>query len=64
MLPMARHADRFRAEIPGVEFRVLEGVGHVPTWDDPQQVAALIRDFAGSNAQRSSDAEDAARAPA
>lgn len=45
MLPMGRHADRFRAEIPGVEFRVLEGVGHVPTWDDPQLVADLIRDF-------------------
>ncbi|MBV9168004.1 MAG: alpha/beta fold hydrolase [Solirubrobacterales bacterium] len=45
MLPMGRHADRFRAEIPGVEFRVLEGVGHVPTWDDPQLVARLIREF-------------------
>lgn len=46
MLPMARHSARFRAEIPGVEFRVLEGVGHVPTWDDPQLVACLIREFA------------------
>ena len=45
MLPMSRHADRFRAEIPGAEFRVLEGVGHVPTWDDPQLVADLIRGF-------------------
>jgi pimeloyl-ACP methyl ester carboxylesterase len=46
MLPMSRHAARFRSEIPGVEFRVLEGVGHVSTWDDPQLVASLIRDFA------------------
>jgi pimeloyl-ACP methyl ester carboxylesterase len=45
MLPMARHAARFRTEIPGVEFRVLERVGHVPTWDDPQLVADLIREF-------------------
>ncbi|HZO79796.1 MAG TPA: alpha/beta fold hydrolase [Solirubrobacteraceae bacterium] len=45
MLPMARHAARFRAEIPAVEFRVLEAVGHVPTWDDPQLVAGLIREF-------------------
>lgn len=46
MLPMSGHAERFRSEIPGVEFRVLEGVGHVPTWDDPQLVTELIRDFA------------------
>jgi pimeloyl-ACP methyl ester carboxylesterase len=45
MLPMPRHAARFRAEIPGVEFRVLDRVGHVPTWDDPQMVAGLIREF-------------------
>lgn len=46
MLPLTQHAERFRTEIPGVEFRVLEGVGHVPTWDDPQLVADLIRGFA------------------
>ena len=61
MLPMSRHADRFRAEIPGVEFRVLEGVGHVPTWDDPQLVADLIRDFAGRNARPSVGAWEVAR---
>jgi pimeloyl-ACP methyl ester carboxylesterase len=61
MLPMARHAARFRAEIPGVEFRVLEGVGHVPTWDDPQLVAALIRDFATRYSQQNVGAEEAAR---
>lgn len=61
MLPMSRHADRFRAEIPGVEFRVLEGVGHVPTWDDPQLVADLIRDFAGRNPQPSIGAWEVAR---
>ena len=52
MLPMSRHAERFRTEIPRVEFRVLEGVGHVPNWDDPQLVAGLIRDFV----QRQADA--------
>ena len=50
MLPMGRHADRFRAEIPGVEFRVLEGVGHVPTWDDPELVADLVREFVARHA--------------
>ncbi len=50
MLPMARHAGRFRSEIPGVEFRVLEGVGHVPSWDDPQLVADVVREFAQRHA--------------
>jgi pimeloyl-ACP methyl ester carboxylesterase len=61
MLPMSRHADRFRTEIPGVEFRVLERVGHVPTWDDPQLVAGLIRDFAARHAQRDSAVWNAAK---
>lgn len=46
ILPMDKHAVRFRAEIPGVEFRVLPGLGHTPMWDDAGQVAALIGDFA------------------
>ncbi|MGN6168519.1 MAG: alpha/beta fold hydrolase [Solirubrobacteraceae bacterium] len=61
LLPMARHADRFRTEIPNVEFRVLEGVGHVPTWDNPQLVADLIRDFAGRYAQQSTSAWEGAK---
>jgi pimeloyl-ACP methyl ester carboxylesterase len=43
---MARHADRFRREISGVDFRVLPGVGHTPMWDAPEQIASLIGDFA------------------
>ena len=50
MLPMSRHAHRFREEIPRVDFRILEGVGHVSMWDDPQLVAGLIRDFATRHA--------------
>ncbi len=46
LLPLERHADRFREEIPGAEFRVLEGLGHTPMWDDPDLVAATIGDFA------------------
>lgn len=53
MLPLDRHAKRFRTEIPGVEFRVLEGVGHVPTWDDPHLVARVILDFATRHAYHS-----------
>ena len=46
LLPMDRHAERFRTEIPGVEFRVLRGLGHTPMWDDPRQIAETIADFA------------------
>ena len=46
LLPMDRHAERFRTEIPGVEFRVLRGLGHTPMWDDPGQIAETIGDFA------------------
>jgi pimeloyl-ACP methyl ester carboxylesterase len=47
---MAHHSQRFRTEIPGVEFRVLDGVGHVPMWDDPRLVAETIRAFAERHA--------------
>ena len=52
VLPMSRHAARFRAEIPGVEFRVLPRVGHVPMWDDPRLVADTIAEFAQAAAAR------------
>ena len=52
ILPMARHADRFRREIPGAEFRVLPGVGHTPMWDAPHVVASLIADFATAAEER------------
>jgi pimeloyl-ACP methyl ester carboxylesterase len=42
ILPMALHAPRFRREIPGVDFRVLARVGHVPMWDDSSLVADTI----------------------
>ena len=42
ILPMERHSLRFRREIPGVEFRVLPGCGHVPMWDDSRLVAQTI----------------------
>jgi pimeloyl-ACP methyl ester carboxylesterase len=40
VLPLSTCSARFRAEIPGAEFRVLPAVGHLPTWDN----AALVTD--------------------
>lgn len=48
ILPMSRHAGRFRREIPDVDFRVLPGLGHTPMWDAPETIAALIGDFASA----------------
>ncbi|MEA2370848.1 MAG: hypothetical protein QOH12_1242 [Solirubrobacteraceae bacterium] len=45
ILPSARHADRFRTEIPGAEFVMLQGTGHVPMWDAPQLVVKTVDDF-------------------
>jgi pimeloyl-ACP methyl ester carboxylesterase len=42
VLPLARHQQRFRSEIPGVTFRIMRGVGHVPMSDNPGLVAGTI----------------------
>ena len=48
LLPMNRHSERFRREIPGVQFRVMRGLGHTPMWDDAGQIAELIAGFASA----------------
>ena len=48
LLPMDRHANRFRREIPGVRFEVMRGLGHTPMWDDAGRIAELIADFASA----------------
>ena len=50
ILPLKRHAERFRTEIPGVQFRVLPGLGHTPMWDDPGLIAATIGDWVSTSA--------------
>ncbi|HET8950297.1 MAG TPA: alpha/beta fold hydrolase [Solirubrobacteraceae bacterium] len=50
LLPMDRHAGRFRREIPGVRFEVMRGLGHTPMWDAPGRIAELIGDFAAAAA--------------
>jgi pimeloyl-ACP methyl ester carboxylesterase len=52
ILPMERHAGRFRREIPGAQFRVLKGVGHTPMWDAPSLIGSMIGDFAAAAERR------------
>jgi pimeloyl-ACP methyl ester carboxylesterase len=43
LFPAELYGPMFRDLIPGAEFRVLDGVGHIPMFDDPQLVAETIR---------------------
>jgi pimeloyl-ACP methyl ester carboxylesterase len=45
ILPLSTCSTRFKREIPGVEFRVLPGVGHVPMWDNTRLVVRTITDW-------------------
>jgi pimeloyl-ACP methyl ester carboxylesterase len=53
ILPMERHARRFRREIPGVEWRMLPGCGHVPMWDDTRLIVRTIDEFVNRHATAS-----------
>ena len=45
ILPLATCSERFKREIPNVEFRVLPRVGHVPMWDDTRMVVEAITEW-------------------
>lgn len=47
-LLVPRQGRRARQRMPGARHVWLRGCGHVPTWDDPAQVAAVL--LAGSSA--------------
>ncbi len=47
-LLIPRQAKRARRLLPAADHVVLRGCGHVPTWDDLEQVAAVL--LAGSRA--------------
>lgn len=64
ILPMERHAPRFRREIPGVESLVLPGCGHVPMWDDTRLVVQKISEFVDRHAVPSADADPLNASPA
>jgi pimeloyl-ACP methyl ester carboxylesterase len=56
VLPLATCAGRFRAELPGAEFRVLPAVGHVPMWDNTRLVVNTITEWAARHAAVSASA--------
>jgi pimeloyl-ACP methyl ester carboxylesterase len=62
ILPPARHAQRLRREIPGVEWRMLPGCGHVPMWDDTRLIVQMIREFVDRHARSVSFADALATA--
>ena len=42
LLIFSRQAPRARRLLPSARHVVLRGCGHVPTWDDPEQVASVV----------------------
>jgi pimeloyl-ACP methyl ester carboxylesterase len=42
LLLFSRQAPRARRMLPAARHVVLHGCGHVPTWDDPEQVARVL----------------------
>jgi pimeloyl-ACP methyl ester carboxylesterase len=36
---------RFLAALPGARLKVYEGTGHCPNWEQPERVAADIKEF-------------------
>ena len=43
LFPPDLYRERAEELVPGAEFLVLEDVGHVPMYDDPELVADTIR---------------------
>lgn len=42
LFPQAEYGPRLRAQLPGVEWQTLPGVGHAPFYDEPQLLAEVI----------------------
>lgn len=51
ILPAHKHARRLALEIPGLQYRTLHGLGHIPMWDAPELVGAMIRDHVQRSAK-------------
>jgi pimeloyl-ACP methyl ester carboxylesterase len=55
VLPRRRHGDQLIQAMPHAEVHDLPGAGHVATWDEPELVARLIREFTSRHRTGSSD---------
>ena len=56
ILIYSRQAPRARRRLPSARHVTLTGCGHVPTWDDPEQVArVLLEASSGSDVRGSAD---------
>jgi len=53
LLIYSRQSARARRLLPGARHVTLRGCGHVPTWDDPAQVARVLLDASAEVAQGS-----------
>jgi pimeloyl-ACP methyl ester carboxylesterase len=51
LLVFGRQAPRARERLPGAQHVTLSDVGHLPTWDDPDRVARVVRAAAGGGAR-------------
>jgi pimeloyl-ACP methyl ester carboxylesterase len=47
LLIFSRQAPRARRMLPAARHVTLEGCGHLPTWDDPEQVARVLLEASG-----------------
>jgi pimeloyl-ACP methyl ester carboxylesterase len=48
VLIYSRQAPRARRRLPGARHVTLTGCGHVPTWDDPEQIARVLLEASSS----------------
>ena len=48
LLIYSRQAPRARRWMPEARHVTLAGCGHVPTWDDPEQVAGVMLEAAAA----------------
>lgn len=48
VIPYARYGEPFVARIQGADLHIVAGVGHVPMYDDPEQIVANILDVTGA----------------
>jgi pimeloyl-ACP methyl ester carboxylesterase len=58
LFPVDTYGARARSLVPGAEFVVLEELGHVPMFDDPQLVASTILAVTGRSAGAATVAAD------